>query len=60
MASSNKEKARQDEKKKAVSQQDDDVIGKAYDGRLIRRWGPNSLSLQVGGVHLDWGDSDKR
>ncbi len=37
MASSDKEKARQDEKKKAVSQQDDDVIGKAYDGRLMRR-----------------------
>ena len=37
MASSNKEKARQDEKKKAAPQQDDDVIGKAYDGRLMRR-----------------------
>src|ERR1700757_416581 len=37
MADSDKEKAPQDEKKKAVSQQDDDVIGKAYDGRLMRR-----------------------
>jgi len=37
MSSLDKEKARQDEKKKAVSQQDDDVIGKAYDGRLMRR-----------------------
>ena len=37
MARSNKEKSRQDEKKKAASQQDEDVIGKAYDGRLMRR-----------------------
>src|SRR5271154_5796179 len=37
MAGSDKEKAGQDEKKKSAPQQDDDVIGKAYDGRLMRR-----------------------
>jgi ATP-binding cassette subfamily B multidrug efflux pump len=37
MGKSNKEKSSPDEQKKAVSQQDDDVIGKAYDGRLMGR-----------------------
>ncbi|MBV8674070.1 MAG: ATP-binding cassette domain-containing protein, partial [Acidobacteriaceae bacterium] len=37
MAGSDKEKSPKDEQKKAVSQQDEDVIGKAYDGRLMRR-----------------------
>ena len=37
MAGSEKDKSPQDEKKKAVPQQDEDVIGKAYDGRLMRR-----------------------
>ena len=37
MGGSDKEKSPQNEQKKAVSQQDDDVIGKAYDGRLMRR-----------------------
>src|SRR5215469_17723315 len=37
MAGRDKEKPAQDEKKKPASQQDDDVIGKAYDGRLMRR-----------------------
>jgi ATP-binding cassette, subfamily B, multidrug efflux pump len=37
MAGSDKEKSPKDEQKKAASQQDEDVIGKAYDGRLMRR-----------------------
>ncbi|MBV8113308.1 MAG: ABC transporter ATP-binding protein [Silvibacterium sp.] len=37
MGKSDKEKSSPDEQKKAVSQQDEDVIGKAYDGRLMRR-----------------------
>jgi len=37
MAGSDKQKAPQDEKKKPAPQQDEDVIGKAYDGRLMRR-----------------------
>ena len=37
MAGLDKEKSPKDEQKKAVSQQDEDVIGKAYDGRLMRR-----------------------
>ncbi|HTA86234.1 MAG TPA: ABC transporter ATP-binding protein [Silvibacterium sp.] len=37
MAGSDKQKVPKDEKKKPAQQQDDDVIGKAYDGRLMRR-----------------------
>jgi len=37
MAGSGKQKAPRDEKKKPAQQQDEDVIGKAYDGRLMRR-----------------------
>jgi ATP-binding cassette subfamily B multidrug efflux pump len=37
MAGSEKQKAPRDEKKKPAQQQDEDVIGKAYDGRLMRR-----------------------
>ena len=37
MGGSDKEKLRQDEQKKPVSQHDEDIIGKAYDGRLMRR-----------------------
>src|SRR5579862_6448711 len=37
MAGSHKEKTPQEEKKKSAAPQDDDVIGKAYDGRLMRR-----------------------
>jgi ATP-binding cassette, subfamily B, multidrug efflux pump len=37
MAGLDKQKASQDEKKKPAPQQDEDVIGKAYDGRLMRR-----------------------
>ncbi|MGA7317786.1 MAG: ABC transporter ATP-binding protein [Silvibacterium sp.] len=37
MAGSDKQKAPKDGKKKPAQQQDDDVIGKAYDGRLMRR-----------------------
>jgi len=37
MAGSDKDKSPQEEKKKPATQQDDDVIGKAYDGRLMRR-----------------------
>ena len=37
MAGSEKQKAPKDEKKKPAPQQDEDVIGKAYDGRLMRR-----------------------
>ncbi|MBV8630961.1 MAG: ABC transporter ATP-binding protein [Silvibacterium sp.] len=37
MGGSDKEKSAPDEQKKPVPQQDEDVIGKAYDGRLMRR-----------------------
>jgi ATP-binding cassette, subfamily B, multidrug efflux pump len=37
MAGQKEQKVRPDPKPKTASQQDDDVIGKAYDGRLMRR-----------------------
>ncbi len=37
MAGQKEQKVRPDSKPKTASQQDDDVIGKAYDGRLMRR-----------------------